>query len=124
MGAFGGPKCALIGTAIIGIKNDKDGSKISGFNLFQNYPNPFNPSTVISYQLPENGHIQLKIFNILGQEVRTLVDGYESSGIKRILWDGKDQNGFAAATGAYIYHLQIKTKGRVISKSKKMILVK
>ncbi len=70
------------------------------------FPNPFNPSTVISYQLPVNSQVSLKIYNLLGQEVRTLVNGYETAGTKQITWDGKDNHGNTVSSGVYIYRLQ------------------
>ncbi|MFC1555860.1 T9SS type A sorting domain-containing protein [candidate division KSB1 bacterium] len=76
------------------------------YGLAQNYPNPFNPETVISYQLPEAASVQLSIFNILGQEVRTLINAYESSGLKQVVWDSRDNSGNTVTPGVYIYKLQ------------------
>lgn len=77
------------------------------FELAQNYPNPFNPTTVICYDLSVNSRVVLKIFNILGQEVRTLVDGkIEMAGRYAVSWDGKDNIGNPIATGIYLYCLE------------------
>lgn len=83
--------------------------------LRQNYPNPFNPSTIIAYSLPERAHVTLKVFNILGQEVETLVDEVRNAGIHEERWDAADQ-----ATGIYFYRLAYRDK--VLTK--KMALLK
>jgi hypothetical protein len=75
------------------------------FALRQNYPNPFNPSTQISYDLPHRSHVTLAVFNLLGQEVTTLVNGEMSAGNHTVTWDGKDSRGFRAASGIYFYRL-------------------
>ncbi|MFC1555861.1 T9SS type A sorting domain-containing protein [candidate division KSB1 bacterium] len=90
------------------------------YGLAQNYPNPFNPETLISYQLPEAASVQLAIFNILGQEVRTLINAYETSGFKQIVWDSRDNSGNTVTPGVYIYKLQAGGFTAV----KKMILLK
>lgn len=90
------------------------------FELDQNYPNPFNPSTEISYALQEDTHVRLEVFNVLGQKVATLVDGFEQSGYKTASWDGKDSAGDVVATGVYLYRLEAgdftETKHMVLSK--------
>ncbi len=72
----------------------------AALELKQNYPNPFNPSTIISFTLPERAQVSLKIYNILGQEVATLVEGVENAGIHDIHWDAA-----GAASGVYFYRL-------------------
>lgn len=76
------------------------------FALAQNYPNPFNPETTIKYDLPVSSHVVLKIFNILGEEVKTLVDAEQTAGINTIIWNGKDKLGKDVSSGAYIYQMQ------------------
>jgi hypothetical protein len=94
------------------------------FVLSQNYPNPFNPETRISYTIV--GHdarsvpVSLKIYNILGQSVRTLVDQPQSGGKHEILWDGKDESGKNAASGVYFYRLQA---GESVE-TKRMVLIR
>lgn len=73
--------------------------------LEQNYPNPFNPTTQLSYSLNQDAHVTLTVYNVLGQDVVTLVDGTQSSGIHSITWDGTDYNGQLVAGGVYIQQL-------------------
>ena len=70
------------------------------FKLEQNYPNPFNPSTVIRYQLPVNSWVTLKIYNLLGQEVATLINEYQDAGFKSVEWKPRDM-----ASGLFFYKL-------------------
>ena len=72
------------------------------FELFQNYPNPFNPTTAISYQLSAESRVSLRVFNILGQEVASLVDGERLAGHHEERWDAK---GFPS--GMYVYQLSL-----------------
>ncbi len=88
--------------------------------LRQNYPNPFNPSTVISYQLAVSSEVTLKIYNLLGQEVRTLVSGRQNAGVHSVTWDGRNEGGESVASGIYLYRLV--AGGKVLTR--KMTLVK
>ena len=90
------------------------------FTLSQNYPNPFNPSTVIKYALPEASFVTLKIYNMLGQEIKTLVSGDKSAGVYNVQWNGKDNYGSPVASGTYIYRI---VTGNY-AQSNKMILLK
>jgi tetratricopeptide (TPR) repeat protein len=85
------------------------------YALTQNYPNPFNPSTVISYQLPTAGYVTLKLYNTLGQEVATLVDGIQDAGLKSVTFDAT-----RLPSGVYFYQLQSGT----FIQNRKMLLVK
>jgi hypothetical protein len=69
--------------------------------LQQNYPNPFNPKTTIGYELPRTTHVTLKVYDVFGREITTLVDGVEDAGVKSIAWDAA-----TAASGIYFYKLQ------------------
>ncbi|MTI87172.1 MAG: redoxin domain-containing protein [Balneolaceae bacterium] len=89
-------------------------------SLSQNYPNPFNPATTIRYTLQKPGRVALKIYNILGAEVATLVDGWQSAGSKTLRWDATSPSGNAPPSGIYIY--QLTTADQQITK--KMILLK
>ena len=91
-----------------------------GFILNQNYPNPFNSITMIQYELHQPSTVTLKIYNSLGQIVCTLVDEKQSSGIKRIAWDGKDEHGISQSSGFYICYLKIGQQ----SATRKMLLLK
>ncbi len=81
------------------------------FVLEQNYPNPFNPNTQIQFQLPEQGQVEIKIFNLQGQLVRNLIDKSLPSGAHKIKRDGKDDNGQELASG--MYYMKIKFKKNV-----------
>lgn len=78
---------------------------IDRFALNQNYPNPFNLSTEITFQLPVESKVSLKIYNTKGQLVRSLIDDEKSKGFYSISWDGKDQSGKEVASGIYFYRL-------------------
>ncbi len=75
--------------------------------LPRNAPNPFNPETVIHFSSPEAGHVRVAIFNVAGQQVRELLDSSESAGEHSVRWDGRLDNGTAAASGAYFYRIQL-----------------
>jgi hypothetical protein len=90
------------------------------FELKQNYPNPFNPSTVISFQLPQNEVVNLEIYNTLGQKVRTLLNETQEAGQYEIVWDGKNNSGNELSSGVYLYRL---TAGNYV-KVMKMMLVR
>ena len=90
------------------------------YNLSHNYPNPFNPETTIKIQLPKNSYVTLKIYNMLGQLVRTLVAEDKKAGYYQVVWDGRDNHGVLVANGIYLYRL----KAGDYEKTRKMILLK
>jgi hypothetical protein len=90
------------------------------FTLFQNHPNPFNPETEIGYFLPQASEVELTVYNVLGEKVKTLVDGFETAGLKRVQWDGTDDKGRAVASGIYFYRIKM----GVFSQFKKMLLLR
>jgi plastocyanin len=94
--------------------------KPSEFILFQNYPNPFNQTTKIEFTLAHSGFVSLKIYDILGRKVRTLVSEHLSVGYKSLTWDGKNDTGKEAASGIYFYNI----KAGDFSQTKKLVLVK
>jgi hypothetical protein len=118
-------------TWIGGVKVDEDtngldlfkalgGPSIAGFNdssnkmsLESNYPNPFNATTTIRYSLPTNSHVQLVVYNILGQKVRTLVDEEQQAGQHTATWDGRNQSGNQVASGVYFYRIQYGNQSEV-----------
>lgn len=81
------------------------------FALQQNYPNPFHPTTQIEYQLPLVSKIQIVVFNILGQKVRTLVDEDQSAGFHSIEWDGRSDSGIQVSSGVYLYQIRATVSG-------------
>lgn len=85
------------------------------FELNQNYPNPFNPSTTIEYTIPENSRVSLKIYDILGKEVATLVDKEQNSGTYIVIWDAK-----SFSSGIYFYRITAGSN----SDTKRMVLKK
>jgi hypothetical protein len=95
------------------------GALPESYALFQNYPNPFNPQTEIRFALPEANHVVVKIFNLLGVEMRTLVDEQREAGYHRVHWDGRDENGKAVTSGIYLYQLRVGSFSQV----KKMSLL-
>ncbi|MFQ5585115.1 MAG: FlgD immunoglobulin-like domain containing protein, partial [Calditrichia bacterium] len=78
---------------------------LSIFELAQNYPNPFNPSTTIRYNLTKSSQISLRIYNTLGQEIRTLVNGFQSAGNHSVIWDGTNNRGEPVSSALYLYRL-------------------
>lgn len=127
-----------VGTILIN-SNDPDESSISvpvtldvvtgvknhtivprSFRLDQNYPNPFNPTTTIRYDVATPGRVVVKVYNVMGQEVRTLINDVKQAGTYTARWDGKDRYGRQAASGVYFYVMN--TEG--FSKSRKMLLIK
>ncbi len=85
------------------------------FELYQNYPNPFNPTTVISYELSSSNYVLLKVYDIMGREIRTLVNEFKEPGKYEIEFNGVD-----LSTGVYFYKLQVGNKNKI----KKTILIK
>lgn len=107
--------------------NVTDGSISDNYELsisnyiLRNYPNPFNPSTIISYQLPENiESAEIEIYNIKGQKVKQLVNEQLSAGQHSVVWNGKDNSGKPVATGIYFYKISAGKETQV----KKMLLLK
>jgi hypothetical protein len=77
------------------------------YALHGNFPNPFNPATTIRYDLPKPERVMLKIYNLIGEEVATLVnDEPQAAGYHAAIWDGRDKNGRVVASGVYVYRMQ------------------
>jgi hypothetical protein len=91
------------------------------YELGQNYPNPFNPLTTIPLTLPEDSRITLRVYNLLGQEIRTLYSGQVQTGKHYFNWDGSDQSGHKMPTGIYLYRL---TTDKGVNLTGKMVMVK
>ena len=90
------------------------------YEIYQNYPNPFNPETTIIYKIPKRSNVTLKIYDILGREIKTLINREIESGTHEIKWNGTDNNGMKAANGIYLYKIQADG----FSKTMKAILLK
>jgi hypothetical protein len=97
------------------------------FALYQNYPNPFNPVTVIRYQLPVESNVAIRLHNILGQEVKTLVNEEQAAGVRQVVWNGRNNAGASVASGVYFYRLEATSTGieaRSFMHVQKMLLLK
>ena len=92
------------------------------FVLRQNFPNPFNAQTMIQYELPVAGAVQLSVFNAVGQQVRLLVAEHQAAGLYLQPWDGRDDAGQPVASGTYLYRLEVPASGLVQSRG--MVLVR
>ena len=90
------------------------------FALKQNYPNPFNPVTRILYDIPEASNVTITIYNLLGNQVKTLVSGYQEPGFKTILWNATNERGAPVSAGMYLYSI----KAGDFHQTKKMLLLK
>lgn len=90
------------------------------YALYQNFPNPFNPTTQIRYDIPENTHVRINVYNTLGQRVVTLLDNIQVAGAYSVIWDSKNSSGQDVASGLYIFRIET----RKFTDSKKMLLLK
>ena len=90
------------------------------FTLHQNYPNPFNPVTTLRYDLPENGLVNITIFDMLGRQVKTLINQTQGAGYKSVIWDATNDFGSPVSAGIYLYQIQ----SGIYLQTKKMILLK
>ena len=90
------------------------------FTLDQNFPNPFNPTTQIRFGIPEAGNVTLKIYNSVGQLVKTLIDGNMSEGFHQVTWDATNNNGSKLSSGVYFYRITAGTFTQI----NKMLLLK
>ena len=90
------------------------------FALHHNYPNPFNPVTTLRYDLPEQANVNIIIYDLLGREVRTLVNTTQDAGFKSVIWDATNDYGKPVSAGVYLYHIQA---GEFVQ-TKKMVLLK
>jgi hypothetical protein len=109
-------------TGITDGKGNGSGTAIpKSFALGQNYPNPFNPSTSITYRIPEQAHVAIRIHNVRGQVVRKLVDDRKEAGTYTIHWNGRDNMGRKVSSGIYLYTLET---DRGIQATRKMVVLK
>jgi hypothetical protein len=90
------------------------------FLLYDNFPNPFNPVTTIQYDLSKNTYVKLVVYDLLGKEVKTLADGFESAGFKVAEWNARDNFGKPVRSGIYFYRIH----AGAFSETRKMVLLK
>jgi flagellar hook assembly protein FlgD len=110
----------LLGMALQSTDNEDSEVQSLITKLGSNYPNPFNPETTINFSLKERGNVELNIYNIRGQKVKSLVSEYREAGNHAILWNGKDNNNKPVASGIYLYQM----KNEHLTSTRKMILMK
>ena len=106
--------------ACFSASNDEINQLPHAFNLYNNYPNPFNPVTTFRYDILENGHVNITIYNILGRKVKTLINQTQDAGYRSVIWDATNDYGKPVSAGIYLYQIQA---GEYIS-TKKMVLLK
>ena len=101
---------------------DEEGEPLAReFTLMQNYPNPFNPTTTIAYNLANKTQVQLIIYNVLGQKIKTLVNNKQTAGNHTVVWNGKNEAGVSVPSGVYFYRLETKSGAQQV---RKMMLLK
>jgi hypothetical protein len=105
----------LLQTMLLPVKEKDILPLVYSYSLSQNYPNPFNPSTRIQYSVPSTQHVTLKVFDVLGREVSTLVDEVKPAGMYRVTWDVRGY-----ASGMYLYRLVAGT----FVETKKLLVLK
>ena len=88
--------------------------------MHNDYPNPFNPITTLRYDLPENSLVTITIYDMLGRQVKTLINEYQDPGYRSIIWDATNDYGKPVSAGMYLYQIEANN----FLKTKKMILVK
>lgn len=94
------------------------------FELAQNYPNPFNPSTQINFTLAQAGLVRLTVYDVLGREIKRLVDGAKAAGTYNAIWDGTNSQGEKIASGIYFYRLQFQGSSQSFNTLRRMIYIK
>jgi len=115
-----GSELVLIVDASSAIEDDTGLELPDSYSLSQNYPNPFNPETRIDFSLKQPSRVELRVYNILGELVRTLVNERLPAGNTKVVWDGRDDFGRTVTSGVYLYKL---TTGE-FEKFRKMLLLK
>jgi len=117
---------AKFSTTLVDVKEPGASELPEAFTLNQNYPNPFNPTTNIQYALPRAAYVNVKIYNLLGQEVAQLKDEVQAPGVHSAVWFGKNRTGQNVASGVYFYRLEARPlDGSALFNSfKKMLLLK
>ena len=93
------------------------------FSLEQNYPNPFNPITNIIYSIPKKSHVDVRIYNLIGREIKMLVNEEQEAKYYNIFWDGKDNSGNSVSSGMYFFRMVAQSPQKQYVKTRKMILL-
>ena len=109
-----------LSVTVNGMSSEDDALLPEEFALYQNYPNPFNPVTTLRYDLPENSMVNIKVYDMLGREVRTLVNQVQDAGFKSIIWDATNDYGKSVSAGIYLYQIQAGD----FMQTEKMVLLK
>ena len=94
------------------------------YSLKQNYPNPFNPTTTIIYGLPKLGHVDIRIYDLLGREIKTLVNDNQEAKHYKVIWDAKDRSGNNVPSGMYLYRILAKSGDKTFVKTRKLLLMR
>ena len=110
----------VLAPSIVTGVDDGHGNLPNAYDLAQNYPNPFNPTTTISFSLQRACRADIKVYNILGQCVRTIADGAFEAGRHDVEWDGRDERGRTLSSGVYVYRLRTAD----FTASRKMLRIK
>jgi len=113
MGAYGGPN--TIGWPAVSV-DDNVIVQASDALLMQNYPNPFNPSTTIDFSIHNDSNVDLSIFNIKGQKIKTIAHNEFTKGNHSINWNGDDESGNSVSSGVYLYKLKVNDKTELVRK--------
>ena len=103
-------------TSVESVSNEKPKS----FSLGQNYPNPFNPTTTISFSIPQQSYVEIKVYNTIGYEITTLINEQKAAGNYTIEWNGKNKIGRTMPSGLYLYRI----KSESYQKTNKMLLIR
>jgi hypothetical protein len=107
-----------------GIADEAARKILTEFQLCQNYPNPFNPSTTIQFQIPMTADVVIRIYNIKGAVIRTLVHGKRTAGEYPAVWNGNDDRGNLSASGIYLYRMEAIVDGRRFVQTKKLTFIR
>jgi hypothetical protein len=110
---YNGPEVIAVTLEIAESADDNPSLPPEQFALNGNYPNPFNATTTVRYDVANATHVTMTIYNLLGQEVRTLLDGFVEAGSHAVYWDGRNANGADLSTGIYI--IQMQAEGRLFT---------
>ncbi len=103
-----------------GIESHLTVDPLETFTLHQNYPNPFNPTTTIRFDVPRPARVYIRIFNVLGEEIADVADGFYTAGVHQVVWDGRTHYGRSAGSGVYF----VRVESGTFTDTKKIILLK